>query len=147
MTTTSTTPTAVIAVVDPQFSDAERYALGAFLAGYRGQTRDAYALDLRQFVAWCEQHELKLFAVRRADIECFARDLEECGRATTPGARLPGAPVAASSSTGWMPNVAAGAGALWERFCSSSGTGRNTGSAGRRVMWSAIRSTTRYPMR
>lgn len=80
--TTSTTPTTEIAVVDPQFSDAELYALGAFLAGYRGQTRDAYALDLRQFVAWCEQHDLKLFAVRRADIECFARDLEERGRAT-----------------------------------------------------------------
>jgi integrase/recombinase XerD len=82
MTTTSTTPTTEIAVLDPQFSDAERYALGAFLAGYRGQTRDAYAVDLRRFVAWCEQHDLKLFAVRRADIECFARDLEERGRAT-----------------------------------------------------------------
>ena len=83
MTTTSTTPTTDIAVVDPQFSDAERYALGAFLAGYRGQTREAYALDLRQFVAWCEQHDLKLFAVRRADIECFARHLECRRRALT----------------------------------------------------------------
>src|SRR5918995_6947980 len=27
-----------------------------FLAGYRNLTRDAYALDLRQFVTWCEQH-------------------------------------------------------------------------------------------
>jgi hypothetical protein len=48
--TTTTTSTA-ITVVDPEFSDAERYALAAFLAGYRGLTRDAYALDLRQFVA------------------------------------------------------------------------------------------------
>jgi integrase/recombinase XerD len=44
-------------------------------------TRDAYALDLRQFVAWCEQRGLRLFEARRADIECFARDLEERGRA------------------------------------------------------------------
>ena len=94
MTTTSTTPTTETAVVDPRFSDAERYALGAFLAGYRGQTRDAYALDLRQFVAWCEQHDLRLFAVRRADIECFARDLEERGRATATVARSWRAPPA-----------------------------------------------------
>ena len=33
----------------------ERLALAGFLAGYRGLTRDAYALDLRQFVSWCEQ--------------------------------------------------------------------------------------------
>jgi hypothetical protein len=46
------------------------------MAGYRGATRDAYALDLRQFVAWCDQHDLRLLEVRRADIECFARDLE-----------------------------------------------------------------------
>ena len=90
MTTTSTTATTEIAVLDPQFSDAERYVLGAFLAGYRGLTRDAYALDLRQFVAWCDEHDLKLFAVRRADIECFARDLEARGRATaTVARRLP----------------------------------------------------------
>src|SRR4051812_9699059 len=39
------------------------------------------------FVAWCEQHNLKLFAVRPADIECFARDLEGLGRATATVAR------------------------------------------------------------
>ena len=51
---TSSSPSAAVAVVDPAFSDAERYALAAFLAGYRGVTRDAYALDLRQFIAWCD---------------------------------------------------------------------------------------------
>jgi integrase/recombinase XerD len=73
------TPTTDVAVIDPVFSDAERYALAAFLAGYRGLTRDAYALDLRQFIAWCEEHNLRLFTVRRADIECFARELEARG--------------------------------------------------------------------
>jgi site-specific recombinase XerD len=81
------TPSTAVAVVDPDFSDAERYALAAFLAGYRGLTRDAYALDLRQFVAWCDQHKLHLFDVRRADIECFARDLEARGRARATVAR------------------------------------------------------------
>jgi site-specific recombinase XerD len=78
---TTTTPTTDVAVLGRQFADPERYALAAFLAGYRGLTRDAYALDLRQFIAWCEEHSLRPFAVRRADIECYARDLEECGRA------------------------------------------------------------------
>ena len=76
-----------VAVIDLAFSDAERYALAAFLAGYRGLTREAYALDLRQFVAWCTEHHLRLFGARRADIECLARDLEAGGRARATVAR------------------------------------------------------------
>ena len=60
---------------------AERLALAGFLAGYSGLTREAYALDLRQFAGWCHQRDLRLFQARRADIECFARDLEARGRA------------------------------------------------------------------
>ncbi len=59
----------------------ERLALAGYLAGYRGLTREAYALDLRQFTIWCRARSLALFAVRRADIEGFARDLETRGRA------------------------------------------------------------------
>jgi site-specific recombinase XerD len=44
-------------------------------------THEAYALDLRQYASWCQQHPLRLFQARRADIECFARDLEANGRA------------------------------------------------------------------
>jgi integrase/recombinase XerD len=84
---TTATPTTDVAVVDPAFSDAERFALAGFLAGYRGLTREAYALDLRQFIAWCEERRLRLFGVRRADIECFARDLEARGRARATVAR------------------------------------------------------------
>jgi hypothetical protein len=74
---TSTIPsTSVVVVADAVFSEAEQLALAGFLAGYRGVTRDAYALDLRQFVAWCDQHDLRLYEVPRADIECFARDVE-----------------------------------------------------------------------
>jgi site-specific recombinase XerD len=78
---TATAPTAVLVPIQPAFSDAERLALAGFLAGYRGLTREAYALDLRQFTAWCRACSLNLFAVRRADIESFARDLEARGRA------------------------------------------------------------------
>jgi integrase/recombinase XerD len=78
---TTTTTTAALVVIQPAFSDAERLALAGFLAGYRGLTREAYALDLRQFTAWCRARSLNLLAARRADIEGFARDLEARGRA------------------------------------------------------------------
>jgi site-specific recombinase XerD len=77
----TTAPSAALATIQPVFTDAERVALAGFLAGYRGLTREAYALDLRQFTSWCRARSLALFAVRRADIEGFARDLEARGRA------------------------------------------------------------------
>src|SRR5439155_2060083 len=78
--TTAASSTA-LATIQPAFTDAERLALAGFLAGYRGLTREAYALDLRQFTGWCQARSLPLFAVRRADIESFARELEARGRA------------------------------------------------------------------
>jgi hypothetical protein len=77
---TATTTTALVPL-QPAFSDAERLALAGFLAGYRGLTREAYPLNLRQLTTWCRARSLSLFAVRRADIEGFARDLEARGRA------------------------------------------------------------------
>ena len=78
---TTATPSTALVMIQPVFTDAERLALAGFLAGYRGLTREAYALDLRQFTTWCRARSLGLFAVRRADIEGFARDLEARGRA------------------------------------------------------------------
>ncbi len=78
---TTATPSTALATIQPVFTDPERLALAGFLAGYRGLTREAYALDLRQFSTWCRTRSLNLFAVRRADIESFARDLEARGRA------------------------------------------------------------------
>jgi integrase/recombinase XerD len=77
----TTTPSAALIPVAPVFTNTERLALAGFLAGYSGLTREAYELDLRQYVNWCHQHHLRLFQARRADIECFARDLETRGRA------------------------------------------------------------------
>ena len=62
------------------FADSEEVALAGFLAGYQGSTREAYALDLRQFAVWYASHERRLFAVHRVDIECFGRELEARGR-------------------------------------------------------------------
>lgn len=87
-TTTSSASSAALVLAEPVFSDQEKLALTGFLAGYSGLTREAYALELRQFAAWCHNHGLRLFGVRRADMECFGRDLEAAGRAqatVTPG--------------------------------------------------------------
>ena len=59
----------------PVFSHTERLALAGFLAGYSGLTREARGLDLRQFASWYHQHHLRLFSVRRSDIECSGSDL------------------------------------------------------------------------
>jgi len=77
-----TATTTALVPLQPAFSDAERLALAGFLAGYRGLTREAYALDLRQFATWCRARFLNLFAARRGDVEGFARDLEARARAT-----------------------------------------------------------------
>ena len=59
---TATTSSTALATIQPAFTDAERLALAGFLAGYRGMTRDAYTLDLRQFTGWCRARSLPLFA-------------------------------------------------------------------------------------
>ena len=76
----STTMTTAVERYQPVMSEAEQTTLLGFLAGYRGYTRDAYTLDLRQFTAWCWQRQHRLFEVRRVDIECFARELEDLAR-------------------------------------------------------------------
>ncbi|MTA15418.1 MAG: hypothetical protein F2534_22750, partial [Actinobacteria bacterium] len=69
------------------FTDPEALALAGFLSGYSGLTRDAYALDLRQFAIWCRALELHLFDSKRVHIEAFARDLEAKGRSRATIAR------------------------------------------------------------
>ena len=77
----------LVPVGERLFSDGERAALAGFLAGYSGLTREAYTLDLRQYTSWCAQHGLHLFTAKRADIECFGRDMEANGRARATIAR------------------------------------------------------------
>jgi len=77
----ATIPSTALVPVQPVFAESERLALAGFLAGYRGLTREAYTLDLRQFTSWCRARSLPLLSVRRADIETFAREMEAKGRA------------------------------------------------------------------
>jgi integrase/recombinase XerD len=69
MATTSTST--AVATVEPVFTEPERFAVAGFLAGYTGLTHEAYALDLRKYASWCQQHQLRLFQARRADIERY----------------------------------------------------------------------------
>jgi integrase/recombinase XerD len=50
------TSTTAVERCQPALSEVEQTTLLGFLAGYRGFTRDAYTLDLRQFTTWCWQH-------------------------------------------------------------------------------------------
>jgi hypothetical protein len=120
---TTAAPSAVLATIQPAFTDAERIALAGFLAGYRGLTREAYALDLRQFASWCRSRSLALFAVRRADIEGFARELEAAGRAraTVTGGcpPSPGSTSMPSKRNSWtahLPRMSAGRGSITSRM-------------------------------
>jgi len=81
------TMSAAVERYQPVLSEVEQMTLLGFLAGYRGYTRDAYTLDLRQFSALCWRYDHRLFDVRRVDIECFARDLEDRGKARATVAR------------------------------------------------------------
>src|SRR5436190_8089870 len=102
---TTATPSTALATIPPAFTDPERLALAGFLAGYRSLTREAYALDLRQFTTWCRARSLALFAVRRADIESFARELEAgaAPRRPLPGgcAPSPGSTATPSKKNSW----------------------------------------------
>ena len=59
---TTAAPSTALVTIQPAFTYAERLALAGSLAGYRGLTREAYALDLRQFATWCRARSLALFA-------------------------------------------------------------------------------------
>jgi integrase/recombinase XerD len=83
----TTIPSTAVVVYDAGLVDSEHMALAGFLGGYRGLTREASALDPRQFVSFCDRRHLGLFEVRRSDIETFKLELEARGRATATIAR------------------------------------------------------------
>ena len=125
-------PAAVAVPIKPLFSDAERSALVGFLAGYSGQTRVAYTLDLRQYTSWCASHGLHLFQAKRADIECFARDLEARGRTRATVARRLST---VRGSTGTQSRRTC---SIIRRRCTCAGRGWTTSRT--RPRWTATRS-------
>jgi|SRR5215207_1146565 len=84
----------------------ERGAIAGFLAGYSGNTRVSYTTDLRLFAAWCADHRVRLLEVHRAQLEMFARTMEQEGRmrSTVPAACRPcAASTATATSKGCWP--------------------------------------------
>jgi len=78
----------VPAVVSADFeSFTLRQSVAGYLAGFGESTREAYSLDLRQWVQWCHSHDLAVFQAGRVHIELFARWLKENGRARATVAR------------------------------------------------------------
>ncbi len=65
---TTMTPSTALVTVQPVFSESERLALAGFLAGYRGLTREAYTLDLRQFTGWCNAFQALADEDTKADL-------------------------------------------------------------------------------
>lgn len=62
-------------------TSTEVVTVAGSLAGYSGRTREAYTLDLRQFLRRIDAHGLALFSVTRTHIEVYARQLEDEGKA------------------------------------------------------------------
>jgi hypothetical protein len=61
---TTTIPSTAVVPSRPVLSGQERLALAGFRAGYTGLTREARALDLRQFTTWCADSCLASWFVR-----------------------------------------------------------------------------------
>ena len=70
-----------VVLYEPTETSPEVTTAAGFLAGYSGRTREAYTLDLRQFIGWCGEHRLGMFEITRTHIEPYARQLEEEGTA------------------------------------------------------------------
>jgi integrase/recombinase XerD len=62
--------------------------LAAFLLGYEGHTRAAYARDLSDWLTFCSRHDIEPLSAHRAHIDAYARELAEVqGRARSTVAR------------------------------------------------------------
>lgn len=70
----------------PQVDQATLLA-AAFLAGYAGRTREAYAADLKQWGTWCAGHDVDVLGAARAHVQLYAAGLTDLGRSPATVAR------------------------------------------------------------
>jgi integrase/recombinase XerD len=69
-------------------TDPVRRLLAAFLVGYEGHTRNAYARDLSGWLSFCSRYGIEPLSARRAHVDAYARELAEVqGRARSTVAR------------------------------------------------------------
>ena len=58
-------------------ADRLRLAALAYLARYKGQSRDHAASDLRGYLSWCAERDLDPLAATRVQIELWVRWMQE----------------------------------------------------------------------
>jgi integrase len=58
-------------------TDQLRLAVAAYLARFKGSSREHTSSDLRWFLAWCAERGLDPLAVRRAHLELYLRWMQE----------------------------------------------------------------------
>jgi integrase/recombinase XerD len=64
----------------PTFTDQLRLAVAAYLARFKGSSREHTASDLRSYLAWCAQRGLDPLAARRPHLELYIRWMQEVRR-------------------------------------------------------------------
>lgn len=70
-------PATAVVVYDPDLVDPEHVALAGLLGGYRGLTRDAYALDLRCLRSQANRAGARSVSVEEENI-CEVEGLNSC---------------------------------------------------------------------
>ena len=64
----------------PSFTDQLRVAVAAYLARFKGSSRDHTESDLRCYLAWCADRGLDPLAARRPHLELYLRWMQEIRR-------------------------------------------------------------------
>ena len=62
------------------FTDRLRLAVAAYLARFKGTSREHTESDLRCYLAWCAEHGLDPLAARRPHLELYIRWMQEIRR-------------------------------------------------------------------
>ena len=62
------------------FTDQLRLAVAAYLARFKGSSREHTASDLRCYLTWCAEHGLDPLAARRPQLELYIRWMQEIRR-------------------------------------------------------------------
>jgi site-specific recombinase XerD len=65
---------------DPPFTDRLRLAVAAYLARFKGSSREHTESDLRCYLSWCAEHGLDPLAARRPHLELYIRWMQEIRR-------------------------------------------------------------------
>src|SRR5881275_721528 len=62
------------------FTDRLRLAVAAYLARFKGSSREHTESDLRCYLSWCAEHALDPLAAQRAHLELYIRWMQEIRR-------------------------------------------------------------------